>query len=398
MIVPLRNRVAADRVSIAHVLEARRWILHALASDVVTAPPALTQAAWRECLRRERCAAPLKARVIGHGGRDSLPVELVAVLEDQAARELQRILMARAQLLEIDRVAAAHGLDVIVLKGGVAALADARAVDLVDVDVLAVEAEARTLVRLLDEAGYAGEGFSSTQHLHSRVRSGQLGVEVHQQLDVGDPTWSAAVWERAVPIDGTSRLRCMTPADQLWHLLYHVGVQHPDRRGAVRDTVLTSYAIADCDSSALDAVASRIDAMPQRRAMHDLLGMAGELADGQPVRDRFTRMSAAMFVMRRAGPMVPLAGVPVMAVGSWATAMLCGWPEIRYQLGRVGMRTLGASIVSPLGRIERRASRVGRWLRVSARLLRLPLDVALAFPLAAAAAVTSWRVTRSHSG
>lgn len=390
--------MAADRVSVADVLEARRWILQALASDVVEAPPALTEAAWRECLRRERCAAPLKARVIGRGGRDALPAELVAVLEDQVARELQRVLMARAQLLEIDRVAAAHGLDVIVLKGGVAALADARAVDLVDVDVLAAEDDARTLAGLLDEAGYSAEGFSSTQHLHSRARSGQLGVEVHQRLDVGDPSWSDAVWERAVPIDGARRLRRMAPDDHLWHLLYHVGVQHPDRRGAVRDTLLTSYAIAECGRATLDAVAARIAAMPQRRAMHDLLAMAADLAAGRAVRDRFARMSAAVFVMRRAGPMVPLADVPVMAVGSWATAMLCGWPEIRYQLGRVGMRTLGASTVSPLARIERRASRLGRWLRVCARLLRLPLDVALALPLTAVAAVTSWRVTRSRSG
>jgi len=392
-----QNRVPADRVSVVDVLAARMWMLGALSSDVVAAPPALAETAWREGLRRERCAAPLKARVRGRGDWDALPVELVTVLEEHAARELQRILMARAQLLEIDRLAAAHGLDVIVLKGGVAALADARAVDLIDVDVLAVQAEARTLAGLLDQAGYAGEGFSSTQHLHGRARGGQLEVEVHQQLDVGDCSWSATVWERAVPIAGTSRLRQLAPEDHLWHLLYHVGVQHPDRRGAVRDTLLTSYAIADCSVAALDAVATRIDVMPQRRALHDLLTMAGELAERRTVRDRFVRMAAAMFVVRRAGPTVPLAGVPVMAVGSWATALLCGWPEIRHQLGRVGMRTLGASTVSPLARIERRAPRLGRALRVCARLVRLPLAVALAFPLAAAAAVTSWRATRSCS-
>jgi len=379
------------------LLEARSWMLRVLSSDAPAEPPSLSEAAWRESLRRERCAAPLKARLVGGGHRDALPQELVKVLEVQAARELQRMMMARAQLLEIDRLAASHGLDIIVLKGGVAALADAHAVDLVDVDVLARPESARQLARLLDEVGYAGAGFSSTQHLHTRARSGQLGVEVHQQLDVGDPSWSAAVWDRAVPLVGTSRLRRLAPPDHLWHLLYHVGVQHPDRRGAVRDTLLTSCAIADCDEFTLDAVASKIDATPQRRALRDLYAMAVELAEGRTVQDRFARLAAAMLVVRRVGPMVPLARVPVMQVGNWATAMVCGWPEIRYQLGRVGMRTLGASIVSPLARIERRAPRAGRGLRVAARLLRLPLTVALALPLAAAATLASWRVTRSRS-
>src|SRR3989441_6661673 len=85
---------------------------------------------WDVFLRTERCALALKARIA------AAEREVPDHVETAATRELQRILSARGHLQRIGRLAAAHGIPAIVLKGGVAALISPAPVDVADADVL----------------------------------------------------------------------------------------------------------------------------------------------------------------------------------------------------------------------------------------------------------------------
>src|SRR5438445_770625 len=88
---------------------------------------------WDVLRRTERCALALKARIAA--AERAVPDHA----ETAATRELQRILSARGHLQRIGRLAAAHGIPVIVLKGGLAALVSAVAVDLPVAELREVE-------------------------------------------------------------------------------------------------------------------------------------------------------------------------------------------------------------------------------------------------------------------
>ena len=122
---------------------------------------------WKLFLRTERCALALKSRLTAAGC--AVPDRARAEIERAATPELQRILSARGQLLRIGRLAAAHGIAGVVLKGGVAALASAAPVDLHDVDVLVRPLQAEQLAGLLDEEGFHATGPAGTAHLAQRI-------------------------------------------------------------------------------------------------------------------------------------------------------------------------------------------------------------------------------------
>ncbi len=388
-------RARTDSVTAEGVLTARTWMLRVLSSPGVEAPT-LPEVVWKAGLRHERCAASLRDLLAARSELAALPVELATALERVASLEWQRILMARAQLLQIDRLASERGLRVMVLKGGLAALADRGAVDLVDVDVLASPEEARALAHQLDEVGYAGVGFSSTQHLRSRARPGALPVEVHETLDFGDPSWSAGSWDRAIRVGGTDALLRLAPTDHLWHLLYHVGVVHPHRRSAIRDLLLTSSAIAECTASQVTDLERRAGGLPQKEAVRDLLGMARELASGGVIRDRFARLVIGSVVIRKCARWLPLSAQPQASVGICATALISGWPDVKREWGRVPMQTIEGSANRPIAWFEQLGPRIGRGVRVSVRAVRTGLAMALALPIAGLAALTSYRIMRAR--
>ena len=283
------------------------------------------------------------------------------------------------------------------LKGGLAALADRGAVDLVDVDVLAGPGDAHALAEGLDESGYAGIGFSSTQHLRSRARPGALLVEVHETVDLGDPAWSVGVLDRAIPVEGTDSLLRLAPKDHLWHLLYHVGVVHPHRRSAIRDLLLTSMAIAECSEEEVTDLERRADALPQRRALRDLLSMTRELASGGVIRDRFAWLVVGSVIIRKCARWLPLSGQPQASVGICATALISGWPDVRRELGRVRIQTIEGSASRSIGWFERLGPRIGRGVRVTVRAVRTALAMAFALPIAGLAALTAYRLTKART-
>jgi hypothetical protein len=207
------------------------------------------------------------------------------------------------------------------------------------------------------------------------------------------------VWDRIVPIGGMSHLLRLAPQDHLWHLLYHVGVVHPYRRSALRDLLLTGAAVAECADGEIAALTQRIESLPQRHAVADLLAMACELHAGADVRDRFARSAVELVVIRNCMRWLPLAGQLRAGVGISATAILSGLPDVRREWGRgrVRMRTIEGSSNRPIAWFERIGPRIGRGVRVSVRAVRTALAMALALPIAMVAATVSYRLTQSRS-
>jgi hypothetical protein len=382
-----------DGMRIGEVLELRAWALRSLIL-APSAPLSCSPGSWRFFLRTERCALPLKARLAASGRYGLLAPESKQELDNAARVELQRVLSARAQLLLIDRLVAEHGWGVVVLKGGVAALTDRDAADLADIDVLARSDDARALAAALDSAGYRADGASSPLHLAGRVAEGGLEVEVHTSIDMVGCPWSESVWTRVTPLAGADHVRCLAPRDHLWHLLVHVGVLHPYRRGAIRDLLLLGQALTRCSHDDLAEVTAAIASHPYARTLQDMLCMARGLAGTAPLEDRFAYQATVASLVRWHGRWLPLPEVIRADVGKWAIALLSGRADMRMEWGRVRMVTTGPSISRPIAWIEQRAPRLGRGVRVASRVLRVAIGIAFGLPLALAAAVVAARATR----
>ena len=286
------------------------------------------------------------------------------------------------------------GGSVVVLKGGVAALSDRDAVDLVDVDVLARPDEARALAAALDAAGYRGDGPSSPLHLEGRIAEGGIRVEVHTSIDMAGCGWSERIWGRVTPLAGATRLRRLAARDHVWHLLVHAGVLHPYRRGVIRELVLLSQALTQCSEDDLAEVTAQVRRHPYARTLQDMLSMARGVAGAAPPEDRFGYQAAMSYVVRWSGRWLPLPEVIRDDVGRWTVALFSGRAEMRKEWERVRLVTLGPSASRSIAWIERRAPRLGRGVRVATRVLRVAIGIAFGLPLALGAAVVAARATR----
>jgi hypothetical protein len=343
----------------------------------------------------ERCALPLHAKLAASGGCE-LPVAIKALLDRCAQTELQHVLSARAQLAHVDRVASDGGSEVIALKGAVTVLGDPRhALDLADLDLWARPADARALTAALDREGYQGTGPSSPHHLETRVTTAALPIDVHTGIEMLDSESPEALWSRSILLADRGLLRRLAPKDHLWHLLLHVGVGHPERRGAIRDLLLLAQAAKECSADELAEVEAVIDRHRRAGDLRNMLGVARDLGVGlEPVRDRFEYQSAVLYAVSWHGRRLPLPWILKAAVGRWAVALHTGRADLKTELAKVAMKTIGPSLSRPIARVERIMPRTGRLLRVVSRLVRIPVAVMFAVPLALLAAFQARRAMR----
>lgn len=299
-----RARIAEE------ALRVRGWALGVLAGAGDAAPPAASAEGWRAFLAAEGCALPLRARLAA-----PLPAPAGEVLDAAAAAELRRVLSARGQLRLLGRMAERRGWRLVVLKGGAHAHDDRAAVDLVDVDVLGRAGELDELAAMLREQGYRQVSPPSSHGAGDWAAPGGIQVELHHAVPGVEPFHP--VWDRIVPAGALWRLH---PADHLWHLLVHAVVQHPDRRGRLRDLLLMAAALEGCDAASREEVARRIAADPYAEALRASLEIAGSLAEGTaPPADPFPTVAATRYLVMgwKRGRLPPVvatfAGVAVFA-------------------------------------------------------------------------------------
>jgi hypothetical protein len=279
-------------------LRLRAWALHALSVAMPVAPPPVSGEAWLLFLAGERCAVPLLERL--RGARMEIPDRLGS----EALRESQRVLGARRELRRLDAIAAGHGGAALVLKGGVA-VARGLVLDLVDVDVLVPPDRAGSWEEALIEGGWhAIDGSvprAALRHHHplgAHVEAGGLRVEIHTRIpEVGGFEEALA---RSRPLPGHRTLRSPGALDQAWHVLVHATVQHPERRGCIRDLLLLEHSMSEMTAADAASLRARADGHPVA-AVGEMLTMVDDLLASRAPTDRFTSIRALDGLLRGAG-------------------------------------------------------------------------------------------------
>jgi len=366
----------AVHAAVEQGLRLRAWTLCVFAGAAGAAPPPEADAAaWERLLRTERCALPLRSRVAA--AAIPLPAAALRVLEREAGLETKRFLSVCAQLRVVSRLLRARHLSAVALKGGVgAALGDAP-VDVADLDLLLPTPEAALEVAraLESEAGYYAVGQDppldsmAAHHLAARITDSALLVELHFAIPrLGD---RAALWTGTKPTS-VAAVQQLSPEVHAWHLLVHSVLQHPDRRGQVRELILLRRAIDACSPAQRGEVRRRMAQSSAARVLADVWDMAEGLDSGQAPADPL-RPSAAVRLALAAG-----ARPGPMAVRSLLALVHGG-----HEYARLWRDPRSGALHSPGFRgdtwLDRRAPRLAWAARVVAR----GAGLAAAYPAAA---------------
>ncbi|GBD33049.1 hypothetical protein HRbin33_02028 [bacterium HR33] len=368
--------------SVRQPLELRRWALRVLRGDLAIAPQ-VPATAWRRFLAIERCAFPL-ARHLGQSYDSYLAPSGISTFRAALEKEARKILAARSQLAEIALVAREQAWQIVALKGAVCALDDKTAVDLDDIDLLAEPKTAHLLADALGQLGYRRQGSGSPLHIESCLREGSLPVEIHVSADVTGVLDERRVWSALQPLsmDGLFRL---APADHLWQVIVHLGIQHPYRRGVIRDLLVLKRAMEECDPQALGAVRSRTATHAHGASLSVVWAAASALGADGSVALELERDAAIRHLMNSWITPLHLPRVVEADVGNWSFALLMGPAERSYRWNAVWQRARGPSLARPIAWLERTVPRAGRVARVALRLIRSLVALPPALMLAWAA-------------
>jgi hypothetical protein len=355
-------------------LDLRDWALGLNTDDADGSdsppPPAVDAAAWQLFLAREGCASMLPAGP--------------AVVGDLALEEVRRSLAARAQLRRIAQLLMAAGIEAVVLKGAVDA-ASGGTLELADVDLLVAPKHVREVATLLErhegvtpvgaDARVGGRGMT---HLAPRVAVGSLPVEVHFALHHFSDVQEAL--GRAVPLKGLPGLSRLAAPDHLLHLVVHSALQHPERRGRLRDLLLVRDATRACTPAELADVATRLGYGAATAPCRALLVMATELAVGGPVHDRFRDAAATRYLLAARGGR----GHPTFArlVSSASIALTDGNGDYLRLLRSCADPGELASTFKWVATLEQRWPELGRSTRIAGGIARVLLATGPALAIA----------------
>ncbi len=252
---------------------------------------------WDFVLRAERCALAVRAKLGEYNLAQDTAPDVVTLIGARATLELQRALSARAQLHRIAEIAGEYDWKVIVMKGG-AMLTSGGQIDLHDIDVLIRANAAPALARLLDEEGYSSprsdEG-NMHHHLSPRRQENAVAIEIHRTIKgLDDPQ---DLLNHAVRTKTNTGLWQFAPIDHLWHLLIHSTIQHPDRRGCIRDIVLIAHGINACTSNDIRTIIARIATHKDAHVLHAAFSLAQSVTEQRPIPDPFIDVTLRKYIL-----------------------------------------------------------------------------------------------------
>jgi hypothetical protein len=361
-------------------LRLRAWALRALAlGGEAGAAPECGTPAWSLFLVTEACALPLVTK-LGEAGLQSLPIDAGMALRSRMTLEQRQFLSARGQARLLARHARATGNRVVVLKGGVAAVAGQPQVGMQDLDVFAPDG-AEALAEKMDQVlGYAPAGAGEGgHHLPVRLSEGALGVEVHRFLKEF-PGGGRDLEFRPLGADG---LLALSPEQHAWHLLVHGTVSHRDRRGRLRELVLLADARAGCSDDEWARVRARVNVHPAAPLLNAAMDAAERLREGAVPPDPARLEAAARYVVVLRLSALRLSRRAQRDLANATFSLLSAGPEYR------GMWASAFSAPAPAGaRVPfalRRAWRAARLAAVSPGALLLARDARRAAAAAGAA-------------
>lgn len=257
------------------------------------------------------------------------------------------------------------------LKGGVPVALGAT-LNLADLDLLVAPRHPRRVAALLERSEgmvvsgtdprVGGRGMT---HLAPRVATGDIPVEVHFDLHyVPDPD---AARDRAVHLADFAALRMLTPAEHLQHVVVHSALQHPERRGSLRDLAVIRHAIAMCTEGELRAAHGGLS----RGEATAVLEFVLELTSGRVPVDPFRRTAAVGYLI--AARFRDRSPVTLRHLAASAVA-LAESPRAYLQLLRASVDPWELeSSVAWVAALGRRMPRLGRAVRIAGALGRLAL-------------------------
>ncbi len=376
--------------AISQAFRARALALNLLSprSDVVNARTLLSQSTffssdgWSLFLRVERCAHPL-SRVLGSSEFPAHVPELFRnMLRREAEWEMERVSSARRQLRAIGEWALENGCRPIVLKGGVSALDDDACVDLNDVDVLLPKEDGKRLVAALIDRGYEGVVGSTPSHFDALIRGTELPIEIHHALAVNVVHPERDFWQHIEEISTLPGLWCLAPADHLWHVLTHAVMDHPSRRGRLRDLLVLHHATASCSAAEIKYTRQQAGKHELSEPLNRALNFAVRWSKGAVTEDPFEEIALVSYLLaqqkRNRSRVHPTYG----PINRWVHALLLGRVERRTIWEEVWLHSTGLSKHRALRRVQLFSPRLGRVIQVSARVLARIVSYARAYPLA----------------
>jgi hypothetical protein len=266
------NPSARSRVRAA--MRLRRAVLRALGGDAsaelysdLVAHGADT---WADLLRMECCGTVIVARLREYQIFDRLPHSHRQSLLAASEVETQRVLAARATLAQLDRVASENGIRLTVIKGG-AAVADRSLApcDLADVDIVADRGTASELWHALQARGWvADEGIAPEEsrtayQLHfAPLRPPSIGLPLEVHPDYPGVALLQGWTPRLERLPGFASLDRLELVPSALAMLVHSVVQHPFRRGHLRDRILLAGMLSVANTEDLQAMRDSIGAHP----------------------------------------------------------------------------------------------------------------------------------------
>jgi hypothetical protein len=276
---------ARNRVLVSEALRLRDALLKHLGgvarrSGAIVQMSSFSPESWALLLRVECCALPIADRLRRESSLDRLPDALREVIGGAEAAELQRVLAARAILRELDDVAMQLNTRFDILKGGALACEARRSpLDLGDVDVLVAPERAEVVWDALLARGWVPtakgldpESAPDTRQHFAALRSPRhsLPLELHRRFEYG---LAEALQEQSstTPYADFRALDRLTGAGPLLASLRHSVVQHPHRRGHLRDLILLSGMLSELDEQQLSSVQRSIDRDPYRAELDGML-------------------------------------------------------------------------------------------------------------------------------
>ncbi|MBI4503730.1 MAG: nucleotidyltransferase family protein [Gemmatimonadetes bacterium] len=368
-------------------LELRRLAVAILAGDApaagAAAAPRFSTGAWALFLKVEQCAGPLRAAF----ARLGVDPPANALLDDRVRADTQRTLSTRGQLAVIGALARERSWPAVVLKGGVAAAAG-EPIHLADVDVLVrTEHAASFATELSHRLGVTVEGRPTVRHLAAIAAPHALPVELHTSIDNRWTALTETAWHRILPLDGLPGLSRLAPRDHLWHMLTHVVIDHPDRRGRLRDALLIGAALAECTAEEEREMEQEIARLPYARPLADQLAFARRLTQRQRASDPFELVAFTNFWMLererlRRIPRTPIGELIYPTVWHWVIALVAGWSNRQRLVDGLHEDSPSPSRLRVTAWLERHVPPVGKALRLGVRAIQYAVAFVLAWPLA----------------
>ena len=239
---------------------------------------------WRRVLGFEGCAVRFDRALRRARLAQLLPEPVRALLRDAAATAVRHGLLAHRQLDEIDRLAAAHCVRVLALKGAARLLAGEPpgTRSLSDIDLLVAPEDAgRVHALLCDALGYESTGPAQPHHLPVLRRPGALDIDLHFRLSRETTALDRTIWQDARwRGTGEAGLGIPSATAMVLHALEHGTTLNWMGRYRLRD-ILDVASLFGADVST-DAVRAHVAASGARRALETLLSAAHTLEPRVP--------------------------------------------------------------------------------------------------------------------